>query len=184
MIDSHVNTRRPDMPEWAPVIEAANLEFNLELSQIEMLHMETMLNDAFPYCDEFEDYWRRTVGVVFIAMGKIIPHDVIVKVAERLEQASDYIVFGIEPEDHDTGFKIELLGFGELSAEDRASGLSGNGRGAECAQYIKITHNGKTLRLESDAMEPEDALFCRNLDWIVAAIREAYHCGFSDGRSS
>ena len=40
-----------------------------------------------------------------------------------------------------------------------------------------ITHNGKVLIEETDTMEPEDASFGRNLNWIKAAIELAYKLG-------
>lgn len=65
--------------------------------------------------------------------------------------------------------------------EDEKLIVPENGCGAVCANYIRVTHNGKTIRLESDAMEKEDAIFLRDLDWIPDAVVEAYKLGFQDG---
>ena len=50
------------------------------------------------------------------------------------------------------------------------------------AGYIKATHKGKTILLESDCIEPEDATFSRDLSWISNALKEAYKLGVADGK--
>lgn len=66
--------------------------------------------------------------------------------------------------------------YGELT-EDEKENASGNGHGAEYAGYIRVSHNSKTIALKSDAMEPEDAIFSRDLSWISSLIYEAYELG-------
>lgn len=46
--------------------------------------------------------------------------------------------------------------------------------------YLLITQDGKILYLESDAMEPGDACFSRDLKWIKGAIEKAYKIGTED----
>lgn len=68
----------------------------------------------------------------------------------------------------------------DLSSNEKA-GASNNGGGAEWANYIRITHCGQTLFLESDAMEPEDATFTRDLAWVEKALKQVYQLGMIDG---
>lgn len=49
-------------------------------------------------------------------------------------------------------------------------GLSNNGSGKEYANYILI-EDGDYRICYSDAIEPEDAKFSRDLDWIVTELR-------------
>lgn len=65
--------------------------------------------------------------------------------------------------------------------DDEKNEVSQNGSGAEYAGYIRMSRNGKTIHLYSDAMEPEDATFGRDLSWIAKAIHEAYDYGWEDG---
>ena len=73
-------------------------------------------------------------------------------------------------------FKVIVQGYDDLSAEEKQEQPS-NGYGKEMAGYIRVLHNGKTIRLESDAIEPEDKTFYRELGWIVDAIKDAYKLG-------
>lgn len=73
-------------------------------------------------------------------------------------------------------FKVELQGYESLSPDEQEC-ASDNGSGKEYANYIRVTHNGETLVLESDACEPEDKTFSRDFDWIVDAIQNAYEIG-------
>lgn len=72
--------------------------------------------------------------------------------------------------------KIEMQSYDDLSDEEKA-GVSDNGYGKESANYLRVTHNGETVFLESDAMEPEDCRFTRDLSWIKVAIERAYELG-------
>jgi hypothetical protein len=78
-------------------------------------------------------------------------------------------------------FEVSTSAFEELT-EAEQNCASNNGSGKEYANYIRITRNGSTVWLESDAMEPEDARFSRDLQWIVEALRYAYECGRADER--
>ncbi len=70
----------------------------------------------------------------------------------------------------------------ESLTPEETLGVSDNGIGKEYANYIRIIRNGETVWLESDAMEPEDARFSRDLKWVIDALRHAYECGVVDGR--
>ena len=75
---------------------------------------------------------------------------------------------------------VKVESFEDLTEEEKED-ASNNGSGKEYASYIRITHNGKPLYLDSDAMEPEDATFTRDLAWIAGAIKKAYELGKEDG---
>jgi len=72
-------------------------------------------------------------------------------------------------------FNVETLSYDDLTDEEKI-----RGSGDEYATYIKITHNGETVGLFSDAMEPEDARFYRSLSWVSDEIRKAYELGKED----
>ena len=67
--------------------------------------------------------------------------------------------------------------------EEYKKSLSENGGGSEYAGYLLVTHNEKVIRFESDAMEPEDAIFPRDLNWIKGAIEQAYELGKRDAEA-
>lgn len=73
-------------------------------------------------------------------------------------------------------FKVELQGFEDLDEAEKMD-ASDNGIGKEYANYVRVSHNGHTLYLESDAIEPEDKSFGRDLGWVLEAIRKAYDIG-------
>lgn len=75
---------------------------------------------------------------------------------------------------------VELVDFNTLSDAEKM-GASNNGSGKEYANYIRVSCDGTTLYLESDAMEPEDCSFGRDLSWIVGALRACYEVGKRDG---
>lgn len=70
---------------------------------------------------------------------------------------------------------VQIQDQSELSAAEREEW-----GGEEWNQYLRVTHNGETVILRSDSMEPEDALFRRDLRWIVGAIQKAYELGKAD----
>jgi hypothetical protein len=78
-------------------------------------------------------------------------------------------------------FEVLIQSFEDLS-ENEKLGASNNGSGKEYAAYLRVRELGDTVYLESDAMEPEDARFSRDLSWIKDALEYAYKCGFTDGR--
>lgn len=75
--------------------------------------------------------------------------------------------------------EIERVYFGDLTAEQQED-QPDNGHGKEDASYIKMTHRGEVIAVYSDAMEPEDCSFGRDLGWIVGAIDRAYALGKVD----
>jgi hypothetical protein len=78
--------------------------------------------------------------------------------------------------------KVEILNYTDLTPAETDS-MSNNGSGKEYASYLKVTHDGQTILLENDAMEPEDARFDRGLKWIKDIIEKAYNIGLSDNVS-
>lgn len=45
-----------------------------------------------------------------------------------------------------------------------------------------VKHEGKVIATESDAIEPEDATFARDLKWIPDLLQTVYELGKQDGR--
>lgn len=72
--------------------------------------------------------------------------------------------------------KTEQLTYSDLTQEEKDE-ASNNGSGKEYASYLRISHNGETIALESDAMEPEDCRFYRDLSWIEPLIHKAFTLG-------
>lgn len=75
--------------------------------------------------------------------------------------------------------EINQVSFDDLTEEEQQDQPS-NGSGKEEASYLRITYDGKTIALHSDAMEPEDCIFPRGLSWVAGAIRKAYELGKHD----
>jgi len=73
-------------------------------------------------------------------------------------------------------FEVTRLNYSDLTEEEKDN-VPDNGSGKEYAGYIRVVHNGKTILLESDAMEPEDARFNRDLSWITGIIKKAHEIG-------
>jgi len=71
---------------------------------------------------------------------------------------------------------VRVERFEDLSDEEK-NFVPENGSGSAYAGYLRVVHNGETILLESDAMEPEDAIFARDLNWIALAIKGAYNLG-------
>jgi hypothetical protein len=59
-----------------------------------------------------------------------------------------------------------------------------DGCGKESTEYLVIRYKGEILSIESDAMEPEDARFYRDLSWIKPMIERAYELGVSESKSN
>lgn len=76
--------------------------------------------------------------------------------------------------------KVELVGYNYLTEEEK-SHQPDNGNGKEYANYIKISKEGETIRILSDAVEPEDATFSRDFNEVVDVIQLVYEIGKSDG---
>ena len=75
--------------------------------------------------------------------------------------------------------RIEQLSYNDLPiwAKDLSSAFPDNGHGREYAEYLIVYENGEFSQMFSDAMEPEDATFSRDLSWVKDAILEAYEAG-------
>lgn len=52
----------------------------------------------------------------------------------------------------------------------------------EFRQRLRILHDGYLIREEFDGGEPEDQSFYRDWSWVAGALRQAYECGFEDGK--
>lgn len=77
-------------------------------------------------------------------------------------------------------YEAKMITYDDLTPEEKDLAPD-NGFGMEYASYIRITDNAGTY-VKSDAMEPEDAIFFRDLDWIIGAINTAYQTGLIDGK--
>lgn len=75
-----------------------------------------------------------------------------------------------------SNFNVEMKYFDELSESEKE--WVGHDDGA---RYLVITHNDQVLSIHSDRMEPEDAVFYRDLGWIEDEIMSAYKLGLKDG---
>lgn len=64
---------------------------------------------------------------------------------------------------------VKRLYFKDLTEEEKLN-VSNNGSGKEYASYISI-EDDKGKRIYSDAMEPEDATFGRDLNWILTELK-------------
>ena len=73
--------------------------------------------------------------------------------------------------------KVEIKGWYELTEEEQKEDPYGEG-----SHYMTITDDdGNVIRVESDRMEPEDAVFYRDLSWVKDAIEQAYELGRAKG---
>lgn len=75
--------------------------------------------------------------------------------------------------------EVNLIRFHDLT-EDEQDNQPDNGCGKDDANYLRVSYGGKTIAVYSDAMEPEDCLFYRDLNWIQSAIKNAYELGKHD----
>jgi hypothetical protein len=78
-------------------------------------------------------------------------------------------------------FNVTLEEFEDLSDEEKQC-VSDEGYGKDCANYIRINHNGKTILLESDAIELKNKTFHRDLSWITKWLKKSYELGKEDAR--
>jgi len=65
--------------------------------------------------------------------------------------------------------KVKVVAYEELTKEEQQC-QPNNGSGKKYASYI-IIEDEKGRRIYSDAMEPEDASFSRNLSWIIDELK-------------
>ena len=75
--------------------------------------------------------------------------------------------------------EIKILCFNDLSDTEKEC-VPNNGHGKEYSNYLKIIHNNEIISIESDAMEPEDATFGRDLNWIADMLQRCYDLGVED----
>ena len=48
--------------------------------------------------------------------------------------------------------------------------------------YLLVYHNDKLITVESDAMEPEDVSFGRDLKWVPILLHRVYALGHDDAK--
>ena len=77
--------------------------------------------------------------------------------------------------------KVQILNYRDLTQEEKDD-QPNNGVGKEYAAYLRVSDRGRTIALKSDAMEPEDCCFLKDLDWIPGLLKECYELGRSDQR--
>lgn len=77
--------------------------------------------------------------------------------------------------------EVDLVQYEHLT-EDEKMIQPNNGNGKEYATYIKMSRNGESLMILSDAVEPEDATFSRDFSEVIDAIELAYEIGKQVGR--
>lgn len=76
--------------------------------------------------------------------------------------------------------EIDLVSYEDLPLEKQEC-VPNNGCGKEDAEYLRIKYYGKEIAYESNAMEPEDVRFTRDLSWIKDLLIEVYSLGRKDG---
>jgi len=81
---------------------------------------------------------------------------------------------------NDKEFQVISCTYDDLSDTEKEN-VSNNGVEKEDSYYIKVIYQNQVIELFSDAMEGEDAIFPRALDWIAPMIRTAYKIGKGDG---
>jgi len=72
--------------------------------------------------------------------------------------------------------KTQLLTFNDISQSEKDNAPN-NGSGKEFSGYLHVSHNGETIALHSDAMEPEDCRFYRDLSWIEPLLHKVFNLG-------
>jgi hypothetical protein len=72
--------------------------------------------------------------------------------------------------------KITVENFDDLTDAEKEERRH-DGYRKEYAEYLRITQNKETILLKSDAMEPEDAKFCRDLKWVEIWLKACYEIG-------
>lgn len=78
-------------------------------------------------------------------------------------------------------YKVKQMRYEDLD-EDQRQDLSDNGCGERFADYLVIEIDGENVGVYSNAMEPEDVCFSRDLSWIKVELEAAYKRGFHEGR--
>lgn len=67
---------------------------------------------------------------------------------------------------------VKIVFFSQLPEWVDKDFVSNNGSGKEYANYLLI-EDGEYRACYSDAMEPEDCKFSRDLNWVVTELRRA-----------
>jgi hypothetical protein len=75
-----------------------------------------------------------------------------------------------------TVFKVEIQSFDQLTDAEKDEW----GGSDDYSNYLRVTHDDKTVLLTRDSMEPEDVRFTRDLAWVPLAIKQAYDLGKAD----
>jgi len=75
--------------------------------------------------------------------------------------------------------KVSLVHFSDLP-DDVKDDQPNNGYGKEEASYLKVEFSDGRVEYYSDAMEPEDARFERDLHWVMRVIQEAHKDGLQE----
>lgn len=78
--------------------------------------------------------------------------------------------------------KIQKLNYEDLTLLE-ADLAPDNGSGKDMSNYLRITYEDGNSVTVSDAMEPEDATFSRDLSWIKDALLMAYEQGIKDSQN-
>ena len=73
-------------------------------------------------------------------------------------------------------YRITIENYNNLNPDEQ-SHTSNNGIGKIYANYLRIKYKDKTIALYSDAIEPEDTSFHRDLQWIKTELEKAYLLG-------
>jgi hypothetical protein len=76
--------------------------------------------------------------------------------------------------------KVTVIDYKDLPEEEKDN-QPDNGSGKEYASYLKVEIPGKSPVYYSDAMEPEDTRFYRDLSWVKDALLAAYQAGKESG---
>lgn len=75
-------------------------------------------------------------------------------------------------------FKAKYLKYSEVSEEERSSVPNNE----YSTTFLKVTLGDKVLALKSDEMEPEDASFRRDLNWVAELLEEVFKVGVLEGQ--
>ena len=78
--------------------------------------------------------------------------------------------------------RVTVERYEDLSEEEQREVPNNGYGGKEYATYVRIKDGEHTIELLSDAMEPEDATFNRDLSDVPAVILRAYRIGVRDGK--
>ncbi|MCK5612535.1 hypothetical protein KAR91_62265 [Candidatus Pacearchaeota archaeon] len=79
-------------------------------------------------------------------------------------------------------YVVTTANYEDLTTEEKEE-IPNSGSGKEYANYLVVTtDHGR--RVFSDAMEPEDCVFYRDLGWIESELGLAYKQGLKDSNPS